>query len=344
MQLSSFDYFLPADRIAQSPAERRDLSRLFVYDREKESTEHLQFTDILQFLGKNDVLVLNKSRVLRARIPVKNNEILLSEPITNNEDDQEVWKCMVRGGKFFRVGRKIAFGSTAHAVVQDIDENGLRTIAFQTPNFEQFLEEYGEVPLPPYITPEAFEESQYQTVYAEEKGSVAAPTAGLHFTDELLQKIASQGVQIEYITLHVGLGTFLPVKTDNIAEHTMHAEYCVVSAETANRLNAAKKSGKKITAVGSTSLRTLESCSDEYGFLHPFSGKTDLFIVPPAPFHFVDHLLTNFHLPKSTLLMLIAAFLTPNETTGVEKWKELYEIAIAEKYRFYSFGDAMLIR
>jgi len=349
MQLSEFDFALPEKLIAQHPLADRSASRLLQYDRKKAALTHGKFADLLELLGANNVLVLNESRVLPARILWENKEIFLAEPLPQTKENsgnaQTVhWKCLVRPGKFFQVGRELQFPDGTTAEVVEIFPDGLREVLFRSANFERFLEKFGQVPLPPYIHEKLADPERYQTVYARETGSVAAPTAGLHFTPELLEKLKNKGVQIEYLTLHVGLGTFLSVKTENIAEHQMHAEFFSIAPAVMVRLNAAKKAGKRITAVGTTSLRTLESSAkNSQNELKIASGKTDLFLYPPAPFHFVDQLLTNFHLPKSTLLMLVSAFLDPDGMRGIQKMHELYQAAIAEKYRFFSFGDAMLI-
>ncbi|MBI5413963.1 tRNA preQ1(34) S-adenosylmethionine ribosyltransferase-isomerase QueA [Candidatus Peregrinibacteria bacterium] len=340
MELSQFDFFLPEERIAQHPLAHRDESHLLYYDRGKKKITHKKFKDVLSLFGKNDVLVLNNSRVIPARIRIQEKEILLLEKLLPSSEN--IWKCMVRKGKFFQIGMTFTFGDGTEIKVKHIEENGLRHIQFRSSHFQKFLEHFGEMPTPPYIHEKLENSERYQTVYAKNDGSVAAPTAGLHFTPELLEKLRENGVQIEYVTLHVGAGTFLPVKTENITDHKMHSEWFSLSEETATRLQEAKNSGKKITAVGSTALRTLESCA-ENGILMPKTGKTELFLSPPAKFQVVDHLLTNFHLPRSTLIMLVAAFLSPQKTDGIQIVKDIYEEAIREKYRFYSFGDATLI-
>lgn len=344
MKLSDFDFSLPEELIAQHPLSERSASRLFCYDRKTDHVKHLQFDEILDIFGPNDVLVLNNSRVIPARIRGDNWEIFLSEPV-QILPDRQIWKCLVRKGKFFSEGREIVFPDGSRAIVRKIDLDGLREIEFHTKSFPEFLDQYGEIPLPPYIQEKLADSERYQTVFSKPEGSVAAPTAGLHFTDQILEKLREKGVQIEFVTLHVGLGTFLPVKNEEISEHRMHSEWYSISEDTAKNLNAAKEFGKCITAVGTTALRTLESVvrKSNISKIKALSGKTDLFISPPARFHFVDHLLTNFHLPKSTLLILLAAFLDPEGYEGVQKAKALYQEAIKERYRFFSFGDAMLI-
>ncbi len=343
MKLSEFDFDLPSEHIAQKPCKDRSSSRLFFYDRKRQSIEHKKFTDILDVFGPNDVLVMNDSRVIPARIAFGKKEILLIKQIQNTSEN--TWECMVRGGKFFTPDRILKFDDHTTAIVKKVKEDGRRHIAFSTLDFDTFLKKYGKMPTPPYIQKKLKASEQYQTVYAKKKGSVAAPTAGFHFTQNILKKLKKKGVQIEFVTLHVGPGTFLPVKTENVEDHHMHSEYLELNDQVAERLNIAKKAGKKITAVGSTSLRTLESCLgiDSNQSLTAQTKKTNLFLSPPAKFHFVDHLLTNFHLPKSTLIMLVAAFLDPEGTSGVQKAQKLYQEAIKGKYRFYSFGDAMLI-
>jgi len=346
MKTSDFDFLLPPELIAQRPSKKREDARLLLVDRKTKTWKHKNIPDVLDLFGKNDVLVFNQSKVIPARILLEGGrEIFLSERM-NQTEKTEIWKCLVRKGKAFQVNQKIDFPDGSHASVLAIDENGLREIEFSfSSSFSDFLDAYGEIPLPPYIERKADEEDavRYQNIFAENKGSVAAPTAGLHFTEDFLQKLQKKGVTCYFVTLHVGLGTFLPVKAEDVSDHKMHAEYYEIDTETANALNMAKNSGKKITAVGSTALRTLESAfSSEKNCLIPGSEKTRLFVYPPATFSMVDHFLTNFHLPKSTLLMLTSAFASPGKTDGRELLLSVYQEAISEKYRFFSYGDATL--
>lgn len=343
MNVEEFDFDLPAELIAQQPLPERSSSRLLYYNRNRKAFDHRTFTEIAEILDENCVLVLNNSRVLRARIPIENAEIFLLEPLLEKPQN---WKCLVRKSKTFPVGKEISFPDGTTLTIMTVYPNGTRAVHFKTENFSEFLEKYGEMPIPPYIHEKLSDADRYQTVYAKENGSVAAPTAGLHFTPDLLEKLQKKGVQIEYVTLHVGLGTFLPVKSTAVEAHVMHSESFFLAPEVATRLSSAKQAGKKIIAVGSTALRTLETCarrSVQAGQLHSGSGKTNLFLYPPASFGFVDGLLTNFHLPKSTLIMLVAAFLAPGTFEGIETVKKLYREAVNKEYRFFSFGDAMLI-
>jgi S-adenosylmethionine:tRNA ribosyltransferase-isomerase len=342
MKTADFDFSLPEELIAQHPADHREDARLYFFDRKTKEQKDLLFPDIVSLLSENDVLVCNKSRVIPARIPLRNNsEIFLAE-----QESENVWRCMVRPGKKFAPRTNIQFSDGSSASVVSVRDDGLRLIRFfpHQKSFVSFLETVGKIPLPPYIKREQSEidKQRYQTVYSEQSGSVAAPTAGLHFTDVLLDKLKQKGVQIEFVTLHVGLGTFLPVKSDNISDHQMHQEWYEIDPQTAQRLNDAKEHGKKITSVGSTSLRSLESAASQDGKLKTLSGKTDIFLYPPAEFTFVDHFLTNFHLPKSTLFMLLSAFLSPQKTDGILRAKQAYQDAIEKKYRFFSYGDASL--
>lgn len=340
MKTADFDFDLPEELIAQTPPKNRSGARLFVIHRDTKKREHKQFEDICDTFGKNDVLVFNKSKVIPARIAWENKEIFVSKPTSNN-----AWECLVRPGKKFRTGTEFSLPNGATGKVITEKENGLREISFEytEKNFSEFLEKVGKIPLPPYMKrePEKTDSERYQTIYAEEKGSVAAPTAGLHFTEEILQKLKEKGVQICFVTLHVGLGTFLPVKADNIEEHEMHSEWYEIDEETAKIINTAKKEGKKITTVGSTALRTLESAVQN-GEVKSGSGETNLFLYPPAEFTIVDHFFTNFHLPKSTLLMLISAFASPGKTDGIDLAMQVYEEAVEKEYRFFSYGDATL--
>lgn len=357
VRTSEFDFDLPPELIAQFPARERDQSRLLVLRRSTGQTAHRRFPDLLEYLQPNDVLVLNDSRVIPARLRGINSqsrrefEILLLEENAVND-----WWVMLRPGKRARLNTKIIFknqsGSLINVRATVIEKNseGHRRLQFsRTKNISKVLSELGEVPLPPYITRKPTDDltadmERYQTVYAHTSGSVAAPTAGLHFTKELLEQIHSRGVQVCQVTLHVGLGTFAPVKADNISEHVMHEEHYEVSAEAAHAVNRAKAAGHRVIAIGTTSLRVLESVvAQDSGRIAPGAGRTRIFIYPPCHFQIVDALLTNFHLPRSTLLMLVSAFAAPNETRGREMILSAYAEAARERYRFFSYGDAMLI-
>ncbi len=333
MQLSDFDFDLPNEFIAQTPAKPRDSSKLLVYERDAKKAQHKIFHELPDLLRPDDVLVLNDTKVIPARLMTT----LGHEVFLTHEREPKIWECLVRGGKYFEAGAEFTIATDFTGKVLEILDSGERVIEFTTPDFDQALDQYGATPLPPYIHQTQKQVPEYQTVYADKKGSVAAPTAGLHFTPELFTKLKAKGIQIEKLTLHVGLGTFLPVKTERIEDHPMHAEFFTLSTEIAQRLNQAKSEGRRIIAVGSTSCRVLESCTDSKGVLKAKSGETDIFIYPGYEFRFLDGMLTNFHLPKSTLIMLVAAFISR------EKTLELYELAKEEEYRFYSFGDAMLL-
>ena len=339
MKVSDFDYFLPQELIAQTPLTPRDSSRLLVYNRQEDTFTHKHFYDILDYLKEGDVLVRNNTRVLPARMfaYTKNGgkvEILLLKRFNLNE-----WEVLVKPGKKARVGTQLFLSEQLSLeVLSTIEESGSRRVRFDYDGvFEDIISKIGEMPLPPYITEKLKEQGRYQTVYAQVDGSAAAPTAGLHFTDQLLDKIKQKGVEIVDVLLHVGLGTFRPVKCDNILEHHMHSEYYEISQESADKINKAKSEGRRIIAVGTTSVRTLESASDQNGFVKPIKANTEIFIYPPYKFKCVDGLITNFHLPKSTLIMLVSAL------SSREKTLEMYNLAVQEKYRFFSFGDACLI-
>ena len=356
MRTADFHFDLPPELIAQHPTARRDGSRLLVLQRKTKKIAHRQFPDLLEFLNPGDALVLNNSRVIPARLHGKNSqtggnfEILLLE-----ENGVNDWWAMMRPGKRAKNGTQIRLqeksgGETYFfAEVTGFNAAGHRRLHFSgTPNIFQELDALGELPLPPYIERhgEKSEDCErYQTVFAQAAGSVAAPTAGLHFTPEILEKIRARGVQICFVTLHVGAGTFLPVKTENISDHSMHHERFEIGAETVAIVNAAKKSGGKVIAVGTTTTRTLETVARlNAGKLNVHNGKTDIFLFPPAQFQIVDALLTNFHLPESTLLMLVSAFATPGQNTaGRELILSAYAEAVRARYRFFSYGDAMLI-
>jgi S-adenosylmethionine:tRNA ribosyltransferase-isomerase len=357
VRTSDFDFLLPPELIAQAPVAQRDQSRLLVLRRDTAEIAHRKFRDILEFLKAGDVLVLNNSRVIPARLRalnVKTNgqfEVLLLEENAKND-----WWVMMRPGKRARIGTEIVFRdkkgnkNNIRAHVIDTNPEGHRRIQFSgTENILEELDALGEIPLPPYIERSgdknlAEDIVRYQTVYATPAGSVAAPTAGLHFTEELLQEIRNRGVQVCFVTLHVGLGTFAPVKAETLSEHVMHEERYELSAETARCIADAKNGGGRVIAVGTTSVRVLESvAAKNEGKLVPGTGRTRIFIHPPYTFKVVDALLTNFHLPCSTLLMLISAFATPGETRGREIILSTYAEAVRERYRFFSYGDAMLL-
>ncbi len=340
MKKEDFYYDLPEELIAQFPIENRDKSRLLVYNRKKKSIEHKVFDEIIDYLEAGDCLVLNDTRVMPARIfgnrlgKEESIEILLLKRVKEN-----IWEVMVRPGKKARPGHVLEFGDgILTGEVLSITETGTRHIDFKYEGiFEEILNKLGEMPLPPYIKLKLDEPERYQTVYSKHMGSAAAPTAGLHFTKELLEKIVNKGVKIAYVTLHVGLGTFKPVTEDNILDHHMHSEYCYITKENADLINESKSSGKKVISVGTTSTRTLESLADNNGHLEESARWTDIFIYPGYEFKVIDKLITNFHLPESTLLMLVSALATRDEML------EVYKEAIKEKYRFFSFGDAMFI-
>ena len=339
MKTSDFDYYLPEEQIAQTPAEPRDSSRLLVYDREKDEIYHKHFYDIVDFLKDGDVLVRNNTKVLPARIFAYTENGGKVEVLLLKRFNLTDWEVLVKPGKKARIGAKLTVSQELSLVVTDIfEESGSRKVTFNFDGvFEDVISRIGEMPLPPYITEKLKDKERYQTVYAKVDGSAAAPTAGLHFTDALFEKIKAKGVEVVDVLLHVGLGTFRPVKVDNVLEHHMHSEYYEIGEEAAERINKAKKEGRRIIAVGTTSVRTLESAADENGFVKPIKGNTEIFIYPPYKFKCVDALITNFHLPKSTLIMLVASM------TGREKILDIYKTAVEEKYRFFSFGDAMLI-
>lgn len=340
MKTSDFYYDLPKELIAQTPLEPRDSSRLLVLDREKQTLEHKHFYDIIDYLNEGDLLVANDSRVLPARIyGIKDEtgakvEFLLLKQIANNR-----WETLCKPGKKARVGTKFSFGNgILRATVVDVKDDGNRIVDFDCEeNFFTTLDKIGQMPLPPYITAELKDKERYQTVYSHELGSAAAPTAGLHFTTELMDRIKAKGVKIAYVTLHVGLGTFRPVKVDDVTKHKMHSEHYEVPEETAKLINETKKNGGRVIAVGTTSCRTLESVAAMYGEIKPYEGFTDIFIYPGFEFKVLDGLITNFHLPESTLIMLVSAF------AGYDFIMNAYKEAVKEKYRFFSFGDAMFI-
>lgn len=354
VRIEDFDYELPPERIAQHPAERRDASRLMVIQRDGWQVGHGRFLDLASHLSPGDVLVLNNSRVIPAKLRGRKLpdggqvEILLSEPVGRND-----WWVMLRPGKRVRPGTRLEFrrgDASISATVSEKNEEGHCRLEFEgKANVLDRVDELGEVPLPPYIeritTPSAEDRERYQTVFAQPPGSVAAPTAGLHFTEELLGGLRERGVEVRFVTLHVGLGTFAPVKAELVEDHVMHAEYGELSSETAACIQAAKAAGGRVFAVGTTSLRVLESAARAQAGkpLGAWAGHTRLFVHPPAKFAVVDALLTNFHLPRSTLLMLVSAFAAPGRTSGRERMLAAYAEAVREGYRFFSYGDAMLI-
>ena len=341
MKTSDFNFDLPQELIAQDPLEDRSSSRLMVLDRQTGDVEHRHFTDILEYLHPGDCLVINNTKVIPARLfGVKEDTQAKIEVLLLKRKENDIWETLVKPGKKAKPGTKLVFGDgLLTAEVVDVVEEGNRLIQFHYDGiFEEILDQLGQMPLPPYITHQLKDKNRYQTVYAKYDGSAAAPTAGLHFTKELLQKVKDMGVDIAEVTLHVGLGTFRPVKVENVLDHHMHSEFYMVSQEAADKINRAKESGHRVIAVGTTSTRTLEAAADENGRLHETSGWTEIFIYPGYQFKVIDALITNFHLPQSTLVMLVSAL------AGREHVLHAYEIAVKERYRFFSFGDAMLIQ
>ncbi len=339
MKTSDFYYDLPEELIAQTPLQQRDASRLMQLDRKTGQVTHRTFRDVIDLLNPGDCLVMNNSRVLPARLlgtrPTGGAvEVLLLRDLGDNR-----WECLTKPGRKTPAGTELSFGGgLLRARVVDALEDGNKIIQFQYEGiFLELLEQLGQMPLPPYIKQTLADQERYQTVYSKELGSAAAPTAGLHFTEEMLRAIEQKGVRIAFVTLHVGLGTFRPVKVDDVTNHHMHSEYCVIPDEAAQRINQTRQNGGRVICVGTTSCRTLESFAKEDGSVEPCSGWTDIFIYPGYHFKAMDGLITNFHLPESTLLMLISAF------AGKEAVLEAYEEAIRERYRFFSFGDAMII-
>lgn len=341
MNVKDYDYDLPEELIAQDPLEDRSSSRLMVLDRQTGDVEHRHFTDILEYLHPGDCLVINNTKVIPARLfGVKEDTQAKIEVLLLKHKENDIWETLVKPGKKAKPGTKLVFGDgLLTAEVVDVVEEGNRLIQFHYDGiFEEILDQLGQMPLPPYITHQLKDKNRYQTVYAKYDGSAAAPTAGLHFTKELLQKVKDMGVDIAEVTLHVGLGTFRPVKVENVLDHHMHSEFYMVSQEAADKINRAKESGHRVIAVGTTSTRTLEAAADENGRLYETSGWTEIFIYPGYQFKVIDALITNFHLPQSTLVMLVSAL------AGREHVLHAYETAVKEKYRFFSFGDAMLIK
>lgn len=340
MKTSDFNFDLPQELIAQTPIERRDASRMLVLDKATGAWEHRHFFDLPEYLRSGDCLILNDSRVLPARLLGQRLpgggacEVLLLI-----DRGEKTWECLVRPGKHLRKGARLSFGDgELTAEVTEVLEVGNRLVRFEYDGiFLEVLDRLGKMPLPPYIKEELQDRERYQTVYSKVVGSAAAPTAGLHFTEDLLQKVQNEGVNIGYVTLHVGLGTFRPVKEDDITDHLMHSEYCVIPQETADLINTTKKNGGRVICVGTTSCRTLESWAAEDGTMKASAGWTNIFIYPGYRFKVMDALITNFHLPESTLIMLVSAL------AGRENVLNAYEEAVRERYRFFSFGDAMFI-
>ena len=340
MDVKDFDYELPEELIAQDPLEDRSSSRLMVLDKSTGDVEHRTFKDILEYLRPGDCLVINNTKVIPARLfGVKEGTNAKIELLLLKRKENDIWETLVKPGKKAKPGTRIVFGEgILIGEIIDVVEEGNRLIQFQYEGiFEEILDQLGQMPLPPYITHQLQDKERYQTVYAKYDGSAAAPTAGLHFTKELLKQVKAKGVDIAEVTLHVGLGTFRPVKVENVLDHHMHSEFYMVEEEQARLINETKKNGGRVISVGTTSCRTLESAADEEGILHAGSGWTEIFIYPGYQFKIIDGLITNFHLPESTLLMLVSAL------AGKEKIMHAYEEAVKERYRFFSFGDAMII-
>lgn len=338
LKKSDFWYDLPEELIAQTPAEPRDSSRLLVYHRDTKEIEHRIFHDITDYLKAGDVLVVNRTRVLPARLYAHTEHGGAVEVLLLKRIDLDDWEVLVRPGRKCRIGTKLTVNEELSLEVTGITDSGERIVRFFYKGaFEDVLSRAGTMPLPPYIHEKLKDPDRYQTVYSRENGSAAAPTAGLHFTPELIGRIRAMGVEIAEVLLHVGLGTFRPVKEENVLDHKMHSEYYEVSAEAADIVNRAKREGRRVICVGTTSVRTVETVADEHGFLRPCKGNTEIFIYPPYRFKCVDALITNFHLPESTLLMLVSALCSREEVLHV------YDVAVRERYRFFSFGDAMLI-
>ena len=338
LKKSDFYYDLPEELIAQTPAEPRDSSRLLVYHRDTRQLEHKIFRDVIDYLKAGDVLVVNRTRVLPARVYAHTEHGGAVEVLLLKRLDLTRWEVLVRPGRKCRPGAHLIVNEELSLRVLSVTDSGERIVEFMYDGtFEDILSRVGTMPLPPYIHEKLTDPERYQTVYSKENGSAAAPTAGLHFTPELLERIRAKGVEIAEVLLHVGLGTFRPVKEENVLDHKMHSEYFEISAEAAEIVNRAKKEGRRVICVGTTSVRTVETVADEHGFLRPCKGNTEIFIYPPYKFKCVDALITNFHLPESTLLMLVSALCSREEIMRV------YKTAVEERYRFFSFGDAMLI-
>lgn len=341
MKTSDFYFDLPEHLIAQHPLAQRDASRLLVLDRAENTVTHRHFTDLIEYLQPGDTLVMNNSRVIPARLMgLAEGRTTPIEVVLLTDKGDGVWECLTRPGKKTREGVRLSFGDgLLSAEVEAVDaESGNRLIRFCHDGvFLEILDKLGSMPLPPYIKEKLADKERYQTVYSKTPGSAAAPTAGLHFTKELLARIAEKGINLAYVTLHVGLGTFRPVKVEDVTAHKMHAEYYIMDEETAQLINRTKENGHQVFAVGTTACRTLETIADEAGHVRAQSGWTDIFIYPGYRFRLIDHLVTNFHLPESTLMMLISAF------ASKEQVMDAYAQAIAQEYRFFSFGDSMLL-
>ena len=341
MKTDDFDFDLPEELIAQTPLERRDASKLLVLDKTTGEVSHRHFTDVIDYMEKGDTLVLNDTKVMPARLyGVKEETGAVIEVLLLKDEGNNVWECLTKPAKRIKEGTIISFGDgKLKAKCTEVLDEGIRKFKLEYKGIlYEILDELGEMPLPPYIHEKLKDKDRYQTVYAKNVGSAAAPTAGLHFTKDLLEKIKNKGVNIAYITLHVGLGTFRPVNVEDVTKHKMHSEYYVMSAEVADLLNKTKEEGHKIISVGTTSTRTLETIASLYGEFKECSGWTDIFIYPGYEFKGIDYLITNFHLPKSTLVMLVSAL------AGKDNIMKAYNEAIEKRYRFFSFGDSMLIK
>ena len=339
MDVSDFYYDLPEELIAQTPIEKRDESRLMVLDRGKQTIEHKTFKDIIDYLEPGDCLVRNNTKVIPARLYGKKSTGAKIEFLLLNRIEGDIWECIVRPGHKLKPGTEVEFGDgILKAKVLDVMEGGTRKVEFKYEGiFNEILDKIGLMPLPPYIHESLKDNDRYQTVYAKYEGSAAAPTAGLHFTPELFEKIKAKGIDVANVTLHVGIGTFRPVKVENVEEHHMHSEHFYIKQEDADKINNAKKNGKRVIAVGTTSCRVLETIADENGMVKPTEGDTQIFIYPGYKYKCLDGLVTNFHLPESTLIMLVSAL------AGRDYIMKAYNEAVKERYRFFSFGDAMLI-
>lgn len=341
MKTDDFDFDLPEELIAQTPLERRDASKLLVLDKTTGEISHRHFTDVIDYMEKGDTLVLNDTKVMPARLyGVKEETGAVIEVLLLKDEGNNIWECLTKPAKRIKEGTIVSFGDgKLKAKCMEVLDEGIRKLKLEYKGIlYEILDELGEMPLPPYIHEKLKDKDRYQTVYAKNVGSAAAPTAGLHFTKDLLEKIKDKGVNIAYITLHVGLGTFRPVNVEDVTKHKMHSEYYVMSAEVADLLNKTKEEGHKIISVGTTSTRTLETIASLYGKFKECSGWTDIFIYPGYEFKGIDYLITNFHLPKSTLVMLVSAL------AGKDNIMKAYNEAIENKYRFFSFGDSMLIK
>ncbi len=339
MKTSDFFYDLPEELIAQTPIEPRNFSRMMVLSAASGDIEHRHFYDLPQYLKPGDCLVLNDTRVLPARIfGTRDDTGAVVEFVLLRERGDKLWECLAGPGKKAKKGCRFTFSNKLSAEIADVCDDGNRMVKFLCDgNFFAVLDEIGQMPLPPYIKAKLEDKERYQTVYSKDLGSAAAPTAGLHFTEEMLEQIKNMGISLAYVTLHVGLGTFRPVKVDDVTQHKMHTEYFYISKEAADTINTAKRNGGRVICVGTTSCRTVESCASFYGEIKECSGDTDIFIYPGYKFKCMDGLITNFHLPESTLIMLVSAF------AGYDNVMNAYKTAVKEKYRFFSFGDAMFI-